>query len=156
MINRRLPLKDRVVIRLTTNPQNFSMAEFSRQTATGMTSCLAGTILNECGVRMSYSPRGVAVGLAKGETPPSQKWVDYELSLSRKPTSVARVSIAAKARELWAAEHGDVAAELLPFYGPDWEVETSELGSITVEQVIEFLQIVNGIGAGVSAAAAAN
>lgn len=152
MINRRIPLKDRVIIRLTTDPQSFRMSQFSQQTTTGKLSCLAGTILDECGVGFVYSPRGVAIGLKKGVTPPSQKWIAYELSISAGPTRVDQVKIAAKARELWAAEHGDFSAERLPFYGPDWEVKTSQLDTITADRVVEFLQIISLIAAEVAAA----
>ncbi len=151
MINRRLSLKDRVVIRLTTDPSKFRMSEFSRRTAAGTTFCLAGAILDECGVRLTYSPRGIATGLKKGVAKPSQRWIAYELSISRKPMRVAQVLIAAKARELWAAEHGDVAAEMLPFYGPDWEVKTAKLDSITAERVIKVLQVLNQVADGVAA-----
>jgi hypothetical protein len=143
MINRRLPLKDRAIVWLTTRPQQFSMAEFSFSTRNAKTFCLAGLILELSGVRMAYSDEGIATALKKGEAPPSPRWIAFELSLSVRPMSVASVTIAAKARELWAAEHGADAAELLPFYAADWEVKQSELGSVTAEQVIEVLQVVN-------------
>jgi hypothetical protein len=144
MKNPRLSLLQRIIIRLIATPQCFSMAEFSALSGScGTTFCIAGLILDECGVVMEYSPEGVAVGLEEGEEPPAKRWVEYEISLSAAPVKPHSVMIAAKARELWAADYGDESAMLLPFYGPEWGLDNADVGQVTAVQVVELLQVIN-------------
>jgi hypothetical protein len=146
MNNQHLPLKERVVIRLSTSPESLDMSAFAiRQTTQGTTFCLAGLILDVSDVTMTYDADGAALGLAKGVTPPSRRWVKHEVYRSGlEPTKVV---IPAKARELWANEYGEEAAELLPFYGTEWGVEPSNLDQVTAEDVINVLLSVNAVAA---------
>lgn len=152
MNNPSLALKERVVIRLVSRPETLDMRSFSARPRTkskrnlfyGLTFCLAGLILDESQVGMQYDSRGAAVALAKGEAPPSRQWVDHELSLAENKVKPSLVVIAAKARELWAAEYGDAAAKLLMFYEPEWN---ARLEDVTAEQVVQFLQVVNVLAA---------
>lgn len=144
MKNPRLTLKDRIVIRLVTTPKCLAMGEFSVVSeGCETTFCLAGLILDESGVFMEYNPDGIAVGLEAGEQLPDSRWIDHETSLSASPVAPERVMIAAKARELWAANHGEVSAMLLPFYGPEWGLNNDEVNQVTAEQMIELLQVIN-------------
>ncbi len=152
-------LEERVIGRLMTDPDVLDMAEFSalssaktsgtkkkrRKTAVACrtTFCLAGLICDECKVYLEHAPDGRAVGLEEGEDPPAERWINHELSLSKHPVDRSVVLIAAKARELWAAAHGDKAAELLPFYAPDWQVK--DLTRVKPGQVIEVLQAINRV-----------
>jgi hypothetical protein len=153
MMHRHLSLKDKVIVRLTMAPECLDMREFSALGSCGTTFCLAGLILHESGVFLEYSPEGIAVGLEEGETPPASHWVDYEISLSARPVAPSRVMIAAKAREAWASEFGDEAARLLPFYGPDWQVEPEDMDQVTAEQVVELIQVINAVAGELIAAA---
>jgi len=171
MMNPQLTLKDKVVIRLISAPECLDMREFSVLSEKhGTTFCLAGLILDESGVVLEYSPDGIAVGLEEGETLPASRWVDYERSIlarrrratrspasPRRPSTVpsSRVMIAAKARELWAAEFGDAAAKLLPFYADDWVVDAEDLDQVTPERVLELLQAINEVANELSATLAA-
>lgn len=152
MMNPQLTLKDKVVIRLVSTPECLDMREFSALSEIcGTTFCLAGLILDESGVVLEYSPEGIAVGLEEGEIPPSSYWVAFEVSLSVRPVAPSRVMIAAKARELWAAEFGAAAAKLLPFYAPDWEVDAEDLDQVTPDRVVELLQVINLVASELSA-----
>ena len=140
-------LKDRIMVRLTASPECLNMAEFSMITACGTTFCLAGLILDESGIPLTYS-HGIASGLGRGVVVPSRRWIAYERSLSTVPVPVHRVLIAAKARELWAAEYGDQAARMLPFYGPDWGGTTQELSwRVTSTKLIQVLEAINYLAA---------
>lgn len=140
------PLKDRIVTRLTREPTCLGMAEFSALSGEcGTTFCLAGTVLDESGVAMEYDTEGCAVGLKEGETPPAERWIDHEMALAAGPVSRSSVMIPAKAREIWAAQYGDESAEMLPFYGADWELDNREMSQVTVEQVVEVLEIICGL-----------
>lgn len=156
MNNPQPSLKDRIVIRLMSEPEVLNMSEFSilprrkgtrgrRASACGTTLCLAGLILDESGVSMAYSPCGIAIGLREDETPPSLFWLNYECSLSDVPVDPQAVVIAAKARELWAAQYGELSARRLMFYGPEWGVKQCDLHKITAHHVIEFLQAINRV-----------
>jgi len=143
MKNPQLSLKDRVIIRILTRPECLRMEEFSVTSSCGTTFCLAGLICDECGVSMRYRSNGVAMGLAPGETPPAQRWIRHEMSLSDRPVGRLYVLIAAKARELWAAEYGEKAAKLLLFYAPEWGVAREDLDQVDPMDVVDFLQVVN-------------
>lgn len=151
MNNRDLSLKDRVIVQLVTHPESLDMGQFSqlpsrRQAlARGTTCCLAGIILLVSEIAVKYNSRGIAVGLADGEVPPSLQWVEYEMSISAKAVSPEHVIVAAKARELWADEHGNEAAKCLPFYGPDWF--PTKLRDVKADDVIELVQCI-GVAAG--------
>jgi hypothetical protein len=159
-----LTLQERVINRLVTDPDILDMTEFSAlssttsssrkkrkaKTACSTTFCLAGLILDESQVCMEYGPEGFAVGLEEGEDPPAERWIEHELSLSEHLVDRSIVLIAAKARELWAGAHGEVAAKLLPFYAPDWE--TKNLATVKPDQVVELLQIINDVFATKAAA----
>lgn len=136
----RTSLIERIITRLLQGPETIDMAEFSRVTDDGPRFCLAGIILDSCGVYMEYGPHGVAVGLEAGETPASELWFDYEASIMRKPFNEAALNIAAKARELWAAEHGPASAKLLPFYGSDWDEPAVDLSALKASDLVAMLQ----------------
>lgn len=153
MKNPQLSLKDKVVVRLISAPDCLDMREFSALSESGTTFCIAGLILDVSGVVLEYSPEGIAVGLEAGEAPPASRWVEYEMSISARPVAPSRVMIAAKARELWAEEFGDAAAQVLPFYAPDWEVDAEDLEQVTADRVVELLQVINLVAAQLSATA---
>lgn len=137
MNNPHLPLKERVVIRLSTNPESLDMSQFE--------SCLAGVILDVSDIPLAYDAEGSAIGLAKGITPPSRRWV--KLEVFRSGLDPVKVVIPAKAREVWAKEYGEEAAKLLPFYGLEWGVGPSELDQVKAEAVIDVLLFINDVAA---------
>ena len=150
-----LPLKDRIVARLMRDPACLRMDEFSDISGEcGTTFCLAGIILHESGVVMEYGPKGLAVGLEEGESLPSARWVDHEISLSARRVQRSSVMIAAKAREIWAAAYGDESAEMLPFYGPDWGLDHREMNQVKAEHVVGVLEIISGLAGAQSRVAA--
>lgn len=141
-----LPLKARIDDRLTRDPTCLRMAEFSAiSPECGTTFCLAGIILDESGVVMEYNPDGLAVGLEEGENVPSDRWVDFEMSLRVRRVPRSSVMIAARAREIWAAEYGDESAEMLPFYGANWGLDNREMDRVTAAQVLGILEIICGL-----------
>lgn len=147
-------LKDRIVRRLMAEPECLNMAEFSRVSVLFVpTFCLAGLILDESRVAMAYGPEGRAIGLLEGEAPPTPSWVRYETSLSEVAVDPATVVIPAKARQLWAADHGDAAAKLLPFYGRDWELEPHQMHQVMPERLIQLLEAINAVALDVAVAA---
>jgi len=147
-------LKDRIIRRLMAHPECLNMSEFSRISALFVpTFCLAGLILDESGVGMQHGGDGRAMGLLACEAQPSPSWIRYETSLSKEIVAPENVVIPAKARELWAIEHGAAAAKILPFYARDWELETPQLGQITPERLIQLLQTINIVATTVAIAA---
>lgn len=136
-------LRDRVTTTLVRTPSILDMEHFSMRTDQGTTLCLAGLILNESGVHMTYDPKlGKANGLAKGTLLPAPEWIRYELSI----TSIAErqieaqdVLIPAKARELWAAEHGLDWGMSLPLYAADWGNGVT-YDQITARRVVHYLR----------------
>lgn len=137
MNNPHLPLKERVVIRLSTDPESLDMSQFE--------SCLAGLILDVSDIPLAYDAEGSAIGLAKGVNPPSRRWVKHEVY--RSGVDPAKVVIPAKAREVWAKEYGEEAAKLLPFYGQEWGVQPSKLDQVKAEAVIDVLLSINDVAA---------
>lgn len=153
-MNNLSPTLERVVRRLIAQPETLGMSQFSTlsgtrtsksKSACGTTFCLAGIILDEAGICLEYGPDGVAVGLEEGETPPAAEWLTFEASLTQVAFHVGALTIAAKAREVWAAEYGKEAAKRLPFYGPDFEVESSQLGQVGPQLVIKCVRFINAI-----------
>lgn len=146
----REPLTDRLITRILENPRVFDMRYFSAITQEGITYCLAGLILLEDNVLLEYDKRGIAVGLAKGQQPPTPEWTEYELK-QVKGAAPGDVIIQAKAREIWAREHGIEAAEILPLYAEDWEANASfasleererALLEITPAKVVGYLRCI--------------
>ena len=138
----QLSLKNRLLIRLTTQPRCFDMLEFSRKTRGGLTTfCLAGLILDESGVSLRYGRRGIAVGLLDASQRASDHWINYEWSLSTGPLkkNPAIIDIAAKARELWSLDYGSRPAEALPFYESDWGRPLDQVTSSNAVAVLRYL-----------------
>lgn len=141
---------DRVITRLVMDEGILDMRYFSRRTEHGTTYCLAGLILSAAGIGLKYRG-GWAVGLARGEQAPSAESIEHELSQLRGDIPHEAVMIPARAREIWAAEHGDFARRILPLYAEDWGVGTA-YDQITVPMVLAYIR---GIEARVHVRAAA-
>jgi hypothetical protein len=144
MKNREKNLTDRIFTRLVRNPGILCMSQFSMQTPKGLTFCLGGLILDESGIRVTYNSQGQASGLAKGQRAPSPYWVNKEVQ-RLVGVDGEGVLMPAKARELWAAEHGEYAGRVLPLYPEDWETGMT-YERITPEMVLAFLtDVKNGL-----------
>lgn len=137
MFNRGKSLTDRVMSRVVKTPSILGMSQFSMLTPQGKLFCLGGLILDESAIALTYDAKGRASGLAPGQLAPSPFWINYELE-QLLDVSARDVLMPAKARELWAAEHGEYAGKALPLYADDWE-EGMTYDRITLEMVLNYL-----------------
>lgn len=140
-LGKSLTLTDRMLVRLSADPGVFDMVEFSVSRPGRKTFCLGGIILDESKIPLKYNERRIAVGLADGVAEPSKKWLEYERLLVMNAPHES-LCVAAKAREIWAHEHGDYAAMNLPLYVTDWEGFT-EGRELTAQDLIEYLVYVD-------------
>jgi hypothetical protein len=113
------------------------MSEFALLTKDGTKFCMGGIILDESGIRMEYDECGRGVALAKGQRAPSPLWINFELTLVGEMPARA-VLPQAMMRQIWAGEHGEYAAQILPLYENDW-AEGMTYDRITVEMVLAYL-----------------
>lgn len=137
MKKREKSLTDRVFNRLVRTPSVLGMSQFSERTPQGTTFCLGGLILDESNVILTYDLQGRASGLAKGQRAPSPFWINHEL-VQLVGVDAEDVLMPAKAREIWAAEHGEYAGKLLPLYAEDWETGMT-YDRVTAIMVLDYL-----------------
>jgi hypothetical protein len=83
-------LREKVIERLRKHPESLDMSIWASHRECGTVACLAGQIQ-----------------LAAGETPVNER-------------GFSRHDVDTVARDLWAKEYGNEAAEELPFFEGDW------------------------------------